>query len=55
MILRKEAHMRYTKPEVSVLGNARSVIELISQKTNSATDPNEPVPNSDGSAYDLDE
>jgi hypothetical protein len=53
-ILRKEDNnMNYTKPEVAVLGNASTVIEVISTKSGAPHDNNNQLLT--GPAYDLDE
>ena len=56
-ILRREDNMNYTKPEVLVLGSAKTVIESARQKTdNSQNDSVSPfTPPGPGPAYDLDE
>jgi hypothetical protein len=46
--------MTYNKPEVAVLGDARSVIESLNNKHTDANDPVSPTPNNIA-AYDLDE
>ena len=54
---KKEDNMNYTKPEVLVLGSAKTVIESARQKTdNSQNDSVSPfTPPGPGPAYDLDE
>ena len=47
--------MKYEQPMIECVANAWSAINLITQKTDSYLEFNEPVPNNDGAAYELDE